>query len=264
MRAIPIAVAFLFFTVAAFADCKSTYKTCLAAAKSARARNKCEVAFRTCQVPEPGGSNVRGTSGKNGGSGTGPRLYLRKPPSTRDCVGPDGGTRQYDPKRECCTASGVVTFDPAKECCADGTLRKNPAVKVAFIESDCPPPNRVPSSKVPSANGCGSGWNEILVPDNPSDVLSGIDTVRILAGKCSVSFTPACDIHDQCWGFCGNGKTDCDGDFHANLLALCSKAQSETCRLECTYLADAYTAAVASFGSQAYYDAQTEGCECCV
>jgi len=55
------------------------------------------------------------------------------------------------------------------------------------------------------AGGCGSGWTDYIVPDNPL----------------GYEFNGACDIHDKCYETCGDTKAICDLNFRDNMGKTC-------------------------------------------
>ncbi len=67
----------------------------------------------------------------------------------------------------------------------------------------------------PQSNGCGPGGTVgALVPDCPYVFFT------------QVCFSPACDVHDICYGTCACGslahKIDCDVQFYLDILSICS------------------------------------------
>jgi hypothetical protein len=94
--------------------------------------------------------------------------------------------------------------------------------------------------------GCGSGWNESVVPDSP---------LGYPFGKC-------CDAHDDCYGNCkGPVKSTCDNNFHQCMLGSCRRYQG-IARWVCEQLADIYFSAVDRFG-QAAFDVARKACPAC-
>ena len=85
----------------------------------------------------------------------------------------------------------------------------------------------------PLGLSCGSGWNEILVPDNPC-----------------FNFSGACANHDACYGKCGNIKETCDSKFLSDMATVCGT------NVVCYALANVYYQAVNNFGGSAYTNAQ--------
>jgi hypothetical protein len=92
-----------------------------------------------------------------------------------------------------------------------------------------------------TVNGCGSqGDDGIDVPDS----FLGI-----------VSFTPACDWHDQCYGTKGLSQGYCDRGMLAKSLTACGPLGG------CSTMAVAYYAGVSVFGGQPYREGQQDACE---
>lgn len=89
--------------------------------------------------------------------------------------------------------------------------------------------------------GCGSGWNQPIVPDKPG----GYD------------FTSACQTHDHCYGTCGASKGDCDSQLLENLDNICD---NYSCPLGCYEAANAFYGAVQNWGQSAFDAAQTAAC----
>jgi hypothetical protein len=101
------------------------------------------------------------------------------------------------------------------------------------------PPDIV--DKEAPVNGCGSqGPDGVDVPDS----FLGI-----------VSFTPACDWHDQCYGTKGLSRGYCDRGMLAKNLSACGPIGG------CAQMAISYFAGLAIVGGQPYRDGQQEACE---
>jgi ankyrin repeat protein len=89
-------------------------------------------------------------------------------------------------------------------------------------------------------NGCGSqGDDGIDVPDQIG----------------SVSFTDACNWHDRCYGTCGLSQGYCDRGMLAKTRDACGDDGV------CTGIAKVYFLGVATFGGDAYWDGQRDGCK---
>lgn len=54
---------------------------------------------------------------------------------------------------------------------------------------------------------CGPFELAPLIPDCPFDL---------------VCFTSACEAHNLCYGTCGASKTDCDNQFHQDMILICN------------------------------------------
>ncbi|MGA9279406.1 MAG: hypothetical protein WBV89_20830, partial [Ilumatobacter sp.] len=92
------------------------------------------------------------------------------------------------------------------------------------------------------ANGCGSqGADGIDVPDD------GL----------GISFTPACNWHDRCYGTKGLGKEYCDAGMAAKAREACTGSSSPRA---CNGMAGVYWMAVELFGGQPSLDGQEAGC----
>jgi len=132
--------------------------------------------------------------------------------------------------------------DPSGETCERRTLTPNPF-------------------NVPTSNGCGSGWSINIVPDS-WPFFNGL-------GSTWVSFTPACDMHDICWGVCGMSKHDCDAGFEAQIISACHQTvqnsnlwdwQKRMVILQCQGVAASYRLAV-QLATGAYESSQDEACK---
>ena len=108
--------------------------------------------------------------------------------------------------------------------------------------------NRVPDPDfVPTPNGCGPEGGFPPVPENPS-------------GCEGASFSPACDMHDLCWGTCGSDKAQCDSEFLRAMLEICDNS---SCPYLCSQFAYLYYEAVSTYGNSNYQSAQEAACACC-
>ena len=96
----------------------------------------------------------------------------------------------------------------------------------------------------PSANGCTG------VPDYP-----------LCAPE--ITFTPACDNHDMCYGTCNSDQDSCDNDLLSDLTSVCYPIEDPICRAACTAAALLYYAGVQDLGWIWYEDAQVAACACC-
>ncbi|MGE0875506.1 MAG: RHS repeat-associated core domain-containing protein [Burkholderiales bacterium] len=85
--------------------------------------------------------------------------------------------------------------------------------------------------------GCGSGFWEFAVPNNPPDNFHGRD----------FPFEKCCDMHDACYEDCERMPTkfDCDFRFWNCMTAKCSRYRSDV-RIRCEGLAAKYAGAAAN------------------
>jgi hypothetical protein len=99
-----------------------------------------------------------------------------------------------------------------------------------------------PSAKAGS-NGCGSGWKSQLAAN-----ASGFAGV----------FRQACDAHDICYDTRGNSKPYCDNKFHKDMQNVCKSKYGtwNPVRPTCLSAAHVFWRSVASFGHNAYHEAQ--------
>lgn len=94
---------------------------------------------------------------------------------------------------------------------------------------------------------CGSGWNEVFVPDS---FPGGVD------------FSSACHKHDICYSECGTTKSACDESLLSDALAECEKfPQNSIVRNQCVATATWYWEAVGRWGRGAFDNAQ-RSCSC--
>lgn len=101
-------------------------------------------------------------------------------------------------------------------------------------------------------NGCGSDTSP-GVPDSWLKI---------------VSFTGCCNVHDACYGGCGNSKVACDVSLGNCMSRACFKVlwASPTLLHACVSYANLYPAALTYVGWEAYEQAQDENCvwkPCC-
>lgn len=66
----------------------------------------------------------------------------------------------------------------------------------------------------PKPNGCG--------PESPK-LLNTLVPEGFFPSLGGYNFTPACNIHDICWGTCCKNKATCDKQFHNNLKLACDQ-----------------------------------------
>jgi RHS repeat-associated protein len=182
----------------------------------------------------------------------------------RDPFGYVDGMNMYQYVR----GNSLINLDPegttANTNVIYGTLTKseNPFYKPGTPEH--PGGGQCPKNK-PSSNGCGTAdWKGKLVPEMPLWM---------------VSFTPACNLHDICYGTCGKEKKKCDDEFRDDMYLACylkwgsNKLELDTPKIKipnpdevllkkCFALADAYHLAVSEAGGSAYDSAQRDGCKC--
>ena len=135
-----------------------------------------------------------------------------------------------------CPLGSVTRFSAEKGCCVYRTKKKNKEYKA-------------------TANGCGSSWNELIVPDE-------YPPISVVA---QFSFESACNQHDLCYGECGSDKQRCDSMFYENMKQECQKlAQERGVNDEvagfCYVMATIYYNAVHEFADGAYEDAQNDAC----
>ena len=106
------------------------------------------------------------------------------------------------------------------------------------------------------AGACGSGWSEPFVPDRFYIAATQDAGDRRGSGRPSraserrgrprqyrVSFTPACEQHDACYGRRGSRKSSCDTQFYRAMLSACRDAipsQARSAQLRCINIAGSY------------------------
>jgi len=98
----------------------------------------------------------------------------------------------------------------------------------------------------PMGLACGSGWNDLIVPDG--DPLFGW----------RYDFTPACQQHDACYGKCGADKTECDKQFYTAMQNIC---KSQSPGADCYTQAGIYYLSVKLLGGPAFNAAQQKCCK---
>ena len=74
-------------------------------------------------------------------------------------------------------------------------------------------------------------------------------------------FLEACNKHDECYGGCGNSKSECDKQFLQDMLDSCSRNQSPNTVGACKHMARMYYDGVYIFGGDGYEKAQDKACE---
>ncbi|WP_405236457.1 hypothetical protein [Lentisalinibacter orientalis] len=100
-------------------------------------------------------------------------------------------------------------------------------------------------------NGCGvGGWRDLLLEQLASLALTNFhgDLDEPFPG---VSFLPACNQHDYCYGI-QTAKYRCDDQFHENLQGACAENTANATRTLCNSVAAAYFVAVTDHGDSAY------------
>lgn len=113
-----------------------------------------------------------------------------------------------------------------------------PGAAGAQTLADEPYPNDIVDPRA-STNGCGS---------------QGADGTDVPDDWFGVSFTPACDWHDQCYGTKGLSQSYCDRGMLEKNLEACGDGSA------CRGVAVAYYAGVALFGGGPYLDGQFAAC----
>ena len=102
--------------------------------------------------------------------------------------------------------------------------------------------------------GCGSGFWEFAVPNNPPDYHHGRD----------FPFERCCDMHDACYEDCERTPTkfDCDFRFWNCMTAKCSRYRSDV-RIRCEDLASKYAGAAANMkrAQNSFDDARAKCCK---
>lgn len=101
-------------------------------------------------------------------------------------------------------------------------------------------PEDIVDSRAP-VNGCGSQGDD------------GIDVPDVWFG---VSFTDACNWHDQCYGTKGLSQGYCDRGMWARASQACGRWN-----IPCRGMADVYYLGVAAFGGEPYRQGQQAACE---
>ena len=95
---------------------------------------------------------------------------------------------------------------------------------------------------------CGSGWNEIIVPDNPA----------------YFQFSPCCEEHDNCYGDCyGPSKSVCDLNFFNCMQKTCNALVDNIyVWYICSEIANSYYSAVNKWGDESFYAARNKRNDC--
>lgn len=142
-----------------------------------------------------------------------------------------------------------------------------------FPNSKCPnvqPLN--PATYVPTTNGCGPQGD-----GGVNQVLSAAGNVAATFGP--TDFTQSCDVHDTCYGTCGNERNACDVALASSLAQACLatyKAQAAAAlqgqqlldeaiigMAGCTATELILDTAVLAGGTASYNQGQQAGCQCC-
>lgn len=97
--------------------------------------------------------------------------------------------------------------------------------------------------------------------------------IQFPQGTLAVSYVPACNAHDVCYGTCNTDKAACDRAFEETMKQACrtqyppppSEQADENWprRSQCLSRAGLYGRLVKDHGHSAYEAAQKEACECC-
>ena len=129
---------------------------------------------------------------------------------------------------------------------AEDCVVEYPAANLA----DCPNKRHHPGHEA-SINGCG--------PDNWKGYLVSNTFFK-------ANFKPGCDVHDVCYGTCGNSQAQCDMDLGRAGIEACKAAYDiahQLSRAACISMARNYETAVSKLGAGPFNQAQLEDCECC-
>ena len=96
----------------------------------------------------------------------------------------------------------------------------------------------------PSVNGCG-GKDGIKFPEN----------------FLLYNIKEACNIHDRCYGTCGEDRLKCDAGLLWDIYTICIKEGGVLLHAHCLQIAYAYSGVVLIAGNEFYEEGQDEGCE---
>ena len=96
----------------------------------------------------------------------------------------------------------------------------------------------------PSVNGCG-GKDGIKFPEN----------------FLLYNIKEACNIHDRCYGTCGEDRLKCDAGLLWDIYTICIKEGGVLLHAHCLQIAYAYSGVVLIARNEFYEEGQDEGCE---
>lgn len=165
-----------------------------------------------------------------------------------------------------------------ENCCVSGSLVPNTPITLDLY---CPNmKTKFEYDPEKHTNGCGAeGWKGIFLksvmipPDNPMWFLHKGDGSYAQAAYTIYDgdFRKACKTHDVCYSTCSTDpakRSGCDDDFSENMKLACKtyvdkEGLSGFYALQCIDLAKLYYKAVSNNGINAFYEAQTHGCNCC-
>ena len=109
----------------------------------------------------------------------------------------------------------------------------------------------------PTSNGCGAEGARVWT----SEVLDCFNVS--LFGTKTMSFRPACDIHDRCYGTAYSNKFLCDLEYFFELNRLCQTSGLGVDEfIVCTGRAAIYTVLVGLASGDAYAKGQVDACRC--
>jgi secretory phospholipase A2 len=89
--------------------------------------------------------------------------------------------------------------------------------------------------------------------------------MQITAAQDEFKFTPACDIHDICYGTCNSDRSKCDAAFLKDMHHICNRIDSKSNRDQfnrCKETAKTYHQMGKIFGCSTYAASQKEACHC--
>lgn len=124
------------------------------------------------------------------------------------------------------------------------------------LVDNCPGTLQQKANYTPTSNGCGGAGSTITIPNNP-------------CGLAGTSFLSACDTHDYGYGTCGMSKSNIDGQFYLDMLAICAPFEGQPCvndpylQETCRTVAQIYASAVDTYGGPFYEAGQFAACVCC-
>lgn len=150
---------------------------------------------------------------------------------------------------------------------SDGTMIStdpDDGLTLAGWGGNCPPYTVTSSVAGPcdfTPNGCGT-------PEGLGRFVP--DVYPIVGSTCFgiVVFTPACNMHDECWSSCAADQASCDWAFFLDLTAICAAEFGSPLELNCFATCEviAFIYYVAVVASSRYFDevqAAVEGCGLC-
>jgi hypothetical protein len=106
-----------------------------------------------------------------------------------------------------------------------------------------------------------TGWEMRTLNPSPYKVQPNGCTTPVFRGHFLIwDFTPACNVHDTCYGTCGTVRKTCDDNFLKAMKKICGKLPDRS-RVECFRVAESYYLAVRIVSNFLFENEQNKACK---